>query len=124
MARNHEFYRPDLEEEDMLATSRQIERDLLKVIDTDSVILDVGANRGQFALEILKILPETKIYSFEPIVDAYEELKSVSQLNPQIIPVNRAVSLKTGQSMFFVTASDVGSSLLDHCLINLHNGSL
>lgn len=113
MTQNHEFHRPDLEAEDMLATSCQLEHDLQRIIAANGVVLDVGANRGQFAQEILQILPDTKIFSFEPVPDAYEELKSLSEKHRQIIPVKRAVSLKNGQSTFFVTASDVGSSLLE-----------
>ena len=37
-------------------------------------VLDVGANTGQFALEIHKILPQAMIYSFEPLKDCYEQL--------------------------------------------------
>lgn len=113
MTKNHEFHRPDLEAADMLATTRQLERDLKRIVSANSVILDVGANRGQFAQEILQILPDTRIFSFEPVPDAYQELKSISETHRQIIPVNRAVSLESGQATFFVTASDVGSSLLE-----------
>ena len=38
-------------------------------------ILDIGANEGQFALMIRKLLPKAKIYSFEPIPDCFAKLK-------------------------------------------------
>lgn len=97
----------------MLATSRQLEHDLQRIVAANSVIFDVGANRGQFAQEILQILPDTKIFSFEPVPEAFEELQLLANKNTRIIPVNRAVSLQNGQSTFFVTASDEGSSLLE-----------
>jgi len=40
-------------------------------IDT---VLDIGANDGQFALEIHEKLPHAAIYSFEPLHDAYQKL--------------------------------------------------
>ena len=109
---SHANYRPDLEAEDMAATHRQLERDLRRVLSKQSVILDVGANRGQFAEEILAITSVEKIYSFEPVPDAYVELLAVAERHPQIIPVDFAVSTSTGSASFFITKSDVGSSLL------------
>lgn len=37
-------------------------------------VLDIGANEGQFALMIRKLLPDTAICSFEPIPDCYSKL--------------------------------------------------
>jgi FkbM family methyltransferase len=39
-------------------------------------IIDIGANEGQFAERIHKILPEAKVYSFEPLNDCYCKLVS------------------------------------------------
>jgi len=39
--------------------------------------IDVGANTGQFARMIENVFPESKIYSFEPLPEAYKELKMV-----------------------------------------------
>lgn len=38
-------------------------------------ILDIGANAGQFATAIHAVLPEAKIYSFEPLPVCYQKLK-------------------------------------------------
>ena len=38
-------------------------------------ILDIGANKGGFAMKIRKIIPHAKIYSFEPIKQALDNLK-------------------------------------------------
>src|ERR1700744_6590546 len=40
------------------------------------IILDVGANTGQFAQRFHKIIPGAKIYSFEPIKHCFGELKT------------------------------------------------
>lgn len=37
-------------------------------------VLDVGANTGQFALAIHKLLPNAMVYAFEPLRDCYEAL--------------------------------------------------
>lgn len=38
-------------------------------------IIDVGANRGQFAKRVLDIFPEAKIFSFEPLPKQFGRLK-------------------------------------------------
>ncbi len=113
MTSAHAHHRPDLEAEDMASTTHQLERDLKRLINSNSIIVDVGANRGQFAQEILGISPVKTIYSFEPVDDAYAELQSLATQYPEVIPVKAAISLQNGTSSFFVTASDVGSSLLE-----------
>jgi FkbM family methyltransferase len=37
-------------------------------------IIDVGANRGQFAKRVLDIFPDAKIFSFEPLPEQFEVL--------------------------------------------------
>jgi FkbM family methyltransferase len=39
-------------------------------------VLDIGANRGQFALTIKSLLPQCQVYSFEPIPDCVNEMKT------------------------------------------------
>ncbi len=96
----------------MAATGRQLERDLRRCLNQDSVVIDVGANRGQFAEEILGLLQVARIYSFEPVPEAFDALSSLACRRPQVVPVRKAVAQQNGTSKFFVTASDVGSSLL------------
>src|SRR5574343_399854 len=112
MTSTHDRHRPDLEAEDMAATARQLERDLLRRLNQDSIVLDIGANRGQFAEEILALTPVRTIYSFEPVPDAHAALSALAASHPSVVPVCKAVSTTNGTASFFVTASDVGSSLL------------
>jgi FkbM family methyltransferase len=37
-------------------------------------ILDIGANTGQFASQLHRLLPDATLYSFEPLKDCYEQL--------------------------------------------------
>jgi FkbM family methyltransferase len=40
-----------------------------------ATVLDIGANTGQFASCISRLLPTAKIYSFEPLPDCFEQLQ-------------------------------------------------
>jgi FkbM family methyltransferase len=42
-------------------------------------VIDVGANRGQFAKAIIKVFPEADLYSFEPVPEAFSELEKWAQ---------------------------------------------
>ena len=76
------------------------------------VIVDVGANRGQTAIKLSALLPEWKIYAFEPFPDAFIKLeKAVSSLS-NVVPLNIAISNKTGTADFHVNSSNVTNSLL------------
>ena len=46
-------------------------------------ILDIGANTGQFASEFRSILPEAKIYSFEPLRECFDALAKNMEHVPQ-----------------------------------------
>jgi FkbM family methyltransferase len=45
-------------------------------IDT---IIDVGANRGQWAIPLVKKFPSVKFHSFEPLPSVFEDLNLISQ---------------------------------------------
>jgi FkbM family methyltransferase len=40
-----------------------------------STVIDIGANTGQFAVTINALLPEARIYSFEPIPECFHQLQ-------------------------------------------------
>lgn len=54
-------------------------------------ILDIGANVGQFALEINKYLPNANIYSFEPLMKEYDQLIKNTRRIRQFIAFNIAL---------------------------------
>jgi FkbM family methyltransferase len=40
-------------------------------------VIDIGANVGQFARDILKAFPDVQVYSFEPLQDCYSEIRKL-----------------------------------------------
>jgi FkbM family methyltransferase len=65
------------------------------------VILDVGANVGQFALAAAIYFPDTDIYSFEPLPEAFAELTKNINGKERIKAFNTAVGDKSGKIPFY-----------------------
>ncbi|HID30325.1 MAG TPA: FkbM family methyltransferase, partial [Desulfobacterales bacterium] len=84
----------------------------LHKIDT---VLDVGANRGQFATELYRAGFQGRIISFEPLPDAYAVLTKAAADFGERWTVGPCVALsdKTETTRFFVTEADRSSSLLE-----------
>ena len=75
-------------------------------------IIDVGANTGQFAKKFSKILPKSKIYSFEPIKKCYEALvKNTEGLNVESF--NLALGNMSGEIEMNVSTFSPSSSILE-----------
>lgn len=85
---------------------------LSRILTVDSMVLDVGANRGQFARQLLAAVPCT-VVCFEPVQAAFDDLVAVAREVPGIRPVRLGVAETTGEVDFFVQESDLGSSLLE-----------
>ncbi len=65
-------------------------------------IIDVGANTGQFAKMISDFFPEANIYSFEPLLAPFKELKSwADSQNGRVKVFNIAVGDKEGEIEVF-----------------------
>ena len=44
-------------------------------------VIDVGANRGQFTLDVIRVLPATRVFAFEPFrgeADVFEKIFAAS----------------------------------------------
>lgn len=108
----HSKHRPDIELADTEAAQKIFTEDMRRILSPRSVVVDVGANRGQFACKLLKIVNVSKLYCFEPVPDAFAQLESLAAADSRILPVQAAVSTKTSKIPFYVTKSDVGSSML------------
>ncbi len=79
------------------------------------VVLDVGANRGQFASGLFEAGFQGRVISFEPLPEANRVLKEVAAPFGDRWEVHRPVALSdaSGTAEFFVTTGDTSSSLLE-----------
>jgi FkbM family methyltransferase len=69
-----------------------------QIIKQDSIILDIGANMGQYACRLSDFIKSGKIYSFEPFNPNYIALCSMKKILrlKNIIPIHTAISDKKG----------------------------
>jgi FkbM family methyltransferase len=79
-----------------------------------SLVLDVGANIGQFAESIRKGGYEERIVSFEPLSDAYTKLLDAARRDPLWTVAPRcAVASKAGAVEINIAANSQSSSILN-----------
>lgn len=86
----------------------------LRLFDIQTV-LDVGANRGQFAQELYRSGYSGKIISFEALPAAHAQLSATASQSRQdwsVAPC-AAIGDQSGTALFHVTQSDTASSLLE-----------
>jgi len=54
-------------------------------IPKDGIIFDIGANVGLMSLQFAKLVPQGRVYSFEPTHYAYQRLLKNISLNPELV---------------------------------------
>lgn len=75
-------------------------------------IVDVGANRGQFALVAREALPKARIHSFEPLTEPGQTFKRVFAKDPCVTFHPFAVGKEKKCSTIHITKDDDSSSML------------
>jgi FkbM family methyltransferase len=75
-------------------------------------VVDIGANRGQFALCVRRLYPKAKIFSFEPLQKPAESYRRLFEKDPRVQLFNKAISKATGSATMYVSRWDVSSSML------------
>ena len=75
-------------------------------------IVDVGANRGQFALVARKCFPEATIHSIEPLEKPMKIFRSVFEKDDKVILHPYAIGSKNEVTNIHITEQDDSSSLL------------
>jgi methyltransferase, FkbM family len=84
---------------------------LLKTL-TCRTVVDIGANRGQFALVAHHCFPEARILSFEPLAQPAEKFRAVFFGEVGIVLHQAAIGPKSGLTLIHVSQRDDSSSLL------------
>ncbi len=77
-----------------------------------NTILDIGANTGQFAKQFNKLLPDAKIYSFEPLEICYNKLMENMGDVSQFQAFNIALGDINGETNIYKNDYTPSSSLL------------
>lgn len=75
-------------------------------------IVDIGANRGQFALCARRQSPHAVIYSFEPLSKPARTFREVFRGDPLTHLFEKAIGTEAGTATMHVSRWDVSSSLL------------
>lgn len=75
-------------------------------------VLDIGANVGQFAVQIQRLLPDARLYSFEPLVGCYNQLVETMGCFPRFRAFNCAVGDRNGRAQIYCNDFTPSSSLL------------
>ncbi|NIG54436.1 FkbM family methyltransferase [Chitinophaga sp. Cy-1792] len=105
--------------------STQIMHNCGHYISQLNTIIDVGANKGQFALAAAYKFPHAKVLSFEPLPDAYKSLQQNTRKSARISAFNYALGSNDGQLAFYSNEYSHASSALQvsETLIALEPGT-
>lgn len=86
--------------------------ELLRKFGID-LIIDIGANTGQYAQKMRQLGYTGRIVSFEPLPDAFEELSKKASKDPLWEAVNLAAGNEEGEIELHVSQNSYSSSILD-----------
>ena len=84
---------------------------ILSNLDCQTVV-DVGANRGQFALMARQSFPNAKIYSFEPLANPAAKYRAVFKDDPSVQLYEVAIGPEERETTIHLSLRDDSSSLL------------
>jgi len=85
---------------------------VLRNLGPVAAVVDVGANRGQFALAARHCFPEARIVSFEPLAEPAARWRAVFAGDERAELIEAAVGPEPGDAQIHVSARDDSSSLL------------
>lgn len=77
--------------------------------------VDIGANQGWYSLNIAKCFSNVHVYSFEPIPNTFDCLKTnihINGLDNRIVAVNMGLSNLNGNSVFYFDETESGAASL------------
>src|ERR1700722_17175771 len=77
-----------------------------------NTVVDIGANRGQFALCVRRLYPQAQIFSFEPLSKPALSWTRLFESDPRARLFKKAIAAQSGSATMHVSRWDVSSSLL------------
>ncbi len=78
----------------------------IKLCKNASVIVDIGANTGVYALIAKSVNPRSKVYAYEPVDRVFEKLVKNNELNKYDIQCSPlAISNKNGEAVIYDNAT-------------------
>ena len=77
-----------------------------------SIVVDVGANRGQFALDVTKAVPRARIVAFEPLANEAAVFRKLFSTFHNVELHQRALGAAPGKAQLHVAGAADSSSLL------------
>lgn len=93
------------------ASESELFRSLGRLLAPGAFVVDVGANEGQFALRLDREV-SVRAFCIEPGSSAADRLDAAISHRADWKQLRAAISDVAGDALFFVSQSDVGSSLL------------
>ncbi|ABA58003.1 Methyltransferase FkbM [Nitrosococcus oceani ATCC 19707] len=84
----------------------------LKSLGEMGTVVDIGANRGQFALAARHCFPGARIVSFEPLPGPAEKFRRVLAGDSRLVLHQVAIGPARGEETIHISAADDSSSLL------------
>jgi FkbM family methyltransferase len=96
-------------------TAAAIEHEpFLKMQDLNGIkyVVDIGANKGQFALAVRNSIPGAKVISFEPLAKPAAIFKAILNDDPNVVLHVSAIGPELCETEIHVSKSDDSSSLL------------
>jgi FkbM family methyltransferase len=93
-------------------TAASVEHDCLPLRSTYRSVIDVGANRGQFALYARTRFPAADVYCLEPLSGARSQLTRLFAQDQHVHVIAAAAGSEPGSANINVSKADDSSSLL------------
>lgn len=84
--------------------------------DDPVLLIDAGANRGEWAADFLTLFPNTRVVAVEPVPDTFERLRQRFHGDPRVHPINAALSDRRESVTLRLGADDTLASLHDYAL--------
>ncbi|MEP7264072.1 MAG: FkbM family methyltransferase [Bacteroidota bacterium] len=79
----------------------------IRLCADSSIVFDIGANTGVFALIAKSMNPKAEVFAFEPVQRVCDKLrKNIALNNYDIVAIDSAVSDKNGKAIIYDTPTD------------------